>query len=72
MNSTVLSADMKQRLLAAFGIPPGGYNDAAMQKACDAIAAAVVSHIQTSGVVVVAVTGVTVGAGTAPGTGTVT
>ncbi len=71
MNATVLSTDIKANLESAFGLAPGGFNDAAMQKACDAIAEAVVNHITTSAVVTVSVLAVTPGSGTAAGTGTV-
>lgn len=73
LNATTLSASIKANLTTAFGLPAGGFGEANMQKACDAIAQAVVAHITTFGVVNVAsVSEVTAGAGTSgPGTGTI-
>lgn len=73
MNSATLSADLKSRLLSTFGIPTGSFDDSNMQKACDAIAQAVVNHIQTLAVVnVTSVSGVTTGiSASGPGTGTI-
>lgn len=68
LSQSGLSSAIKSEIESLYGAPD---DDGTLQNFADALAKAIVDHIQGNALVTVTVTGVQPGSGTAPGTGTV-